>query len=263
MLTTVVVQHRGRMPPNPLLSPEPSAVVLAGDWDANTGRACEVLQLASSRGIRVVLQLGDFGFAAENGWGEAFLDAVSRRCVQADVDVFFVDGNHEDFPELLRLPIDRETGLRQVARRVYHLPRTLRWVWHGATWMALGGAHSIDRRDRREGVSWWPDEHLTDADVARAVGAGPVDAIIAHDAPDGVDIPGLWPADSVPASEAAAAQRHRQQVGHVVEQTQPAVLFHGHYHVRYTAVRGHTKVVGLADDSAPLRDHCSILDLTR
>lgn len=129
--------------------------------------------------------------------------------------------------------------------------------------MALGGAHSMDRRDRREGVSWWPDEHLTDADVARAVGAGPVDAIIAHDAPDGIDIPGLWPTDSVPASDAAAAQRHRQHVGHVVEQTQPAVLFHGHDHVRYTAVRGHTKVVGLADDSAPLRDHCSILDLTR
>lgn len=108
------------MPPNPLLSPQPSAVVLSGDWDANTGRACEVLRLASSRGIRVVLQLGDFGFAAENGWGEVFLAAVSRRCVQEDVDVFFVDGNHEDFPELLCLPIDRETGLRQVARRVYH-----------------------------------------------------------------------------------------------------------------------------------------------
>ena len=121
----------------------------------------------------------------------------------------------------------------------------------------------MDRRDRREGMSWWPEEHLTDDDVAHAVGAGPVDAIVAHDAPDGVEIPGLWPADSVPASEADAAQRHRQRVGHVVDQTRPAVFFHGHYHVRYTALRGYTKVVGLADDGAPLREHCRILDLTR
>lgn len=247
---------------NLLLLPEPTAVLLAGDWDANPGRAADVIRFASRRGVRVVLQLGDFGFATD-GWGTTFLETVSNACLEEDVTVFFVDGNHEFFPGLYRLPIDGVTGLRQVAERVYHLPRGARWVWHGATWMALGGAHSMDRRDRRAGVSWWPEERLTDDDVAHAISAGPVDAIIAHDAPDGVDVPGLWSPSSVPASEAAAAQRNRERVGRVVDATGPAVLFHGHYHVKYNGSRGYTRVVGLADDGAALPDHCMILDLMR
>ena len=184
------------------------------------------------------------------------------------------------------MPIDPATGLRPIRPHIFHLPRGLRWRWHGKTWMALGGAHSVDRPMRKPGVSWWPEERLTAADVSHAISGGPVDVIVAHDAPDGYEIPGL-PGGFPPAELyqadlhrqpriglpqqglVARAHLHRQLVGEVVDATAPTVLFHGHYHVRYTAYRGETRVVGLADDSGNLADDSGnfvksamLLDLT-
>ncbi len=126
--------------------------------------------------------------------------------------------------------------------------------------MALDGAHSVDRLNRRKGKSWWPQEHLSDDDLAAAIGPGHVDVILTHDAPDNVDIPGLTPG-AFPASEIATGDWHRARVGRVVDATTPEVLFHGHYHVRYTADRGSTAIVGLACDSSPMVEHVVVLDL--
>lgn len=241
--------------------PGPDRIVLAGDWDANIHRACSVVQYAGLRAISTVVQLGDFGYGTPGGWSTRFLDAVEAACAQHCVTVLFIDGNHEYFPGLNALPIDPDTGLREIRPHIHHLPRGLRWTWHDTTWMALGGAHSVDRFARKEGVSWWPEEHLTAADVARAIDPGPVDVIISHDAPAGVLIPGLT-STGFPAAEIAAADRHRDLVAAVVDATSPALVFHGHYHTRYSGLRGTTTIIGLADDSAPLNENSLVLNLT-
>ncbi len=68
--------------------------------------------------------------------------------------------------------------------------------------------------------------------------------IAAHDCADRVPIPGL------------------------VEGAWPEALLHGHYHVRYDAIRalpggGQTAIVGLAGDSSSTRDNTLLLDLRR
>lgn len=245
---------------NPLAEPGPAAVMLAGDWHGNTHRACTTIWSAALRGIRAVIQLGDFGYWTPGSGTERYLSAVEEACTTHDVMLLVVDGNHEYFPGLLALPVDPDTGLRQISPHIFHLPRGLRWNWHGFTWMALGGAHSVDRHMRKEGVSWWPQEHLSDDDVVRATAGGPVDVIVSHDAPAGVHIPGL-PSDSFPPSQIAAADEHRARVGAVVDATRPALMFHGHYHIRYSAWRGNTHVFGLADDGSSTRDNTLILNL--
>lgn len=244
-----------------LNAPGPDRIVLAGDWDANTHRACSVVQYAAIRGISTVVQLGDFGIATGGEWLTRFLDALEVACDRYGVTVVFLDGNHEYYPDLTAIPVDQATGMRMVRPHVYHLPRGLRWRWHDTTWMALGGAHSIDRPDRKEGVSWWPAEHLTADDVHRAIAPGPVDVMLCHDAPSGAPIPGLSP-KGFPAAQIAAADRHRDLLATVVDATRPALLFHGHYHIRYDGLRGSTTVIGLADDSAPLDENTLVLNLT-
>lgn len=246
---------------SPLTPPGPDRIVLAGDWDANTHRACSVVQYAGIREISTVVQLGDFGIATGGEWLTRFLDALDAACAQYAVTVLVVDGNHEHFPSLKAIPIDPATGMRPLRPHVHHLPRGLRWRWHDTTWMALGGAHSIDRPDRKEGVSWWPDEHLTDDEVHDAIAPGPVDVMLCHDAPAGAPIPGLSPT-GFPAAQIAAADRHRELVAHVVDATSPALLFHGHYHIRYSGLRHNTTIIGLADDSAPLNENILVLNLT-
>jgi hypothetical protein len=91
--------------------------------------------------------------------------------------------------------------------------------------------------------------------------------IAAHDCADRVPIPGLvegaWPEAQIVDAEA-----HRYLVGTVVDATRPGVLLHGHYHVRYDAIRalpggGQTAIVGLAGDSSSTRDNTLLLDLRR
>ncbi|MCH9734101.1 MAG: metallophosphoesterase [Actinomycetia bacterium] len=244
----------------PAIPVDPGRVVLAGDWHGNTNRAVSVIQSAGMRGITTVVHLGDFGFWTPGAWTDRFLAAVEKACAAYGVTLLWVDGNHECFPSLYERPIDEDTGLRPISEHVAHLPRGLRWTWHGRSWMALGGAHSPDRQMRKEGKSWWPQEHLSDADIETATAPGHVDVIVAHDAPDEVDIPGLTPG-AFPAAEIAASEEHRRRVGEVVDATTPELFFHGHYHVRYTARRGRTLVVGLADDGSPPVDNMALLNL--
>lgn len=245
----------------------PERVLLAGDWHGNLAWAQGVIEHAGTRGIPVIVHLGDFGFWVPGYLTDQFLTGVEQACADAGVTLLWVDGNHEDHGSLNRIPLDPDTGVRVISEHVIHLPRGFRWTWFGKTWMALGGAHSVDRQDRIPGRSWWPEEHLSDDEVRRAIAGGPVDVIVAHDAPDRVSVPGLIPG-RFPLREVAIGDRHREKVGEVVDATRPAVLFHGHYHVRYEARRslpeqGSTAIIGLADDSssAVLSDNAVVLAL--
>ena len=242
----------------------PPKVLLAGDWHGNTRRAEAVIAVAGQQDIPVVLHLGDFGFWTPGQGTDSYLAAVNRACVEHNVTLLWVDGNHEDIPTLNSLPLN-EDGVRRIRSNVLHLPRGFRWDWHGDTWMALGGAHSVDTHMRKEGVSVWQEEHLSDEDVEYASRPGGVDVMVCHDCPDGVYIPGLR-SGQFPAVQIRRAEEHRELLGAVANAVKPKMLFHGHYHVRYSGTRqlpggGDTLVYGLADDMSHLLDNILVLDL--
>lgn len=205
-------------------------VFVAGDWHGNEAAAVWSIKQAARKGVNTILHTGDFGIWPGQR-GENFLKVVEKSLLENDVELYFVDGNHEDFPQLLALPLNAE-GVRKVRENLYHLPRGFRWTWQGLTFLALGGATSVDRPHRVEFFSWWKEESLTLKDVYTAANGGPADVLITHDAPAGVHIPGLH--NNWDASELARARRHQELLLQVVESVQPTHLFHGHFHVRYT-----------------------------
>ena len=231
----------------------PRLVGLAGDWHGNVGQGCAAILQVAAHDADVIVHLGDFGFWRDDVTTRNFLRDVERVLAEGDLTLVWIDGNHEDHARLNNLPVDEVTGLRRISDRIWHLPRGYRWVWHATTWMALGGAHSVDRQSRTPGLSWWPEETLTDAEIAYAKRPGPVDVMVCHDAPSADLVPVLnsshWPEEEVRASEA-----HQAKVRDVVETVQPSVLYHGHFHTRYEAdfiyESGQTHVVGLADGGA-------------
>jgi hypothetical protein len=128
--------------------------------------------------------------------------------------------------------------------------------------MAVGGAVSVDKRDRQEGISWWPEETLSDEEVGYAsrFDGTPVDVVLAHDCPRGVDIPGvgpdnknavrgIWPPDAL-----YQADIHRDKMWQVWQHTRPDTWIHGHYHIPYVSYLAtgvhepHTKFIGLGSD---------------
>lgn len=246
---------------------DPGFVTFAGDWHGDTAFARQVVDLAPAgpSGVRVVLQLGDFGVWPGQG-GADYLDALAVHLERTNGVLLFVDGNHEDHVQLNGFPL-RPDGLRVLRPRLYHLPRGFRWRWHGRTWLALGGAHSIDRNSRTEGVDWWPGETPTAEEFANARTGGPADYMVTHDAPAGVSIRGIRdPEIGQPKQlfeELVIEAEYRRLLREVVDTVRPSWLLHGHYHTRHEAlldlgggqvctVAGMAKTSGLAENTMTL-----------
>lgn len=233
----------------------PDRIAFIGDVGEDWGFGSRALTYAADRGATVALQCGDFGYWPHS---QAFLAGMSAVACTLGIPLLWVDGNHEHHPELTALPIDPATGLRPIAPGIWHLPRGFRWTWGSVRFLALGGAHSVDRAGRYPGATWFPEERLGWSDIQRALAGGPVDVMVTHDAPAGVDIPGLRPQD-FPAADIRSADAHRDVIRSIVDELRPRWLLHGHYHVRYVdelVGDGYRCTVrGLADNRASMLAH--------
>jgi len=72
----------------------------------------------------------------------------------------FVDGNHDDFEWLSKLPIeDKFNGkVGRASENIFHLRRGEVYNIGWSTFFVMGGAHSIDKQLRTFGIDWWPQE---------------------------------------------------------------------------------------------------------
>jgi hypothetical protein len=228
-------------------------VLLCGDWHGNSQFARKSFAYARKHDCDVIIQLGDFGI-----WpglaGEIFREDISAYA--GTIPLFFIDGNHEDFSWLNAQPLDAD-GLRPLARGLTHIPRGFRWTdIAGETWLALGGATSLDRPQRTQGVSWWSEEEITLEQSYAAVAGGHADIMLTHDCPTGTDIPGIYHRQYVPywdRIELERAWNHRDNLRRIVEEIRPSTLYHGHFHTRYSGklvADYDCTVIGLADDSS-------------
>jgi hypothetical protein len=253
-----------------LVTPE-KRFLCAGDWHGNWTQAEKVLDFAIEQDIKVIVQLGDFGIWQDD---KPFLTKLQKKLHNNDLWLYFIDGNHEDFDRLYAKPI-REDGLRRVRDRIFHLPRGFRWNWGGISFLALGGAASIDKKFRREGRSWWRQELIDDEDVRLAIYDGIVDVMLTHDSPASApnaivdDAQGQMQAGSYFGWDAMEyCSDHRERLRDVTDILVPKIILHGHYHryMRYDFTHmgffeEPCTIIGLDEGSARLFEHTAIFDL--
>ncbi len=208
-------------------------LLLVGDSHANTTWwAQAVVPTALRCRAERIIQLGDFGYWPRHTKGRRFLATVAAGAERSRIPVDFIDGNHEDHESLTR----RATAPYEVAPGVRHLPRGYRFELGGVRFLALGGAHSVDRRLRKVGVNWFADETLDLTDLERAEVGAPVDVVLAHDTFTGYDLPASLAVADIPewlAREFASSRAHRDLVRTVIDSVGPTLVVHGHYHARY------------------------------
>ncbi|WP_246081774.1 metallophosphoesterase [Nocardioides litoris] len=228
-------------------------VGLVGDLEGERDAAVRWLRALGNRGdVQVVFQLGDlrFGMGPEP---QAYLAAIDQVCARYDLELYGINGNHENWDELDRrwrapASVDAEGRLAPLAvtDRVTLLPRGHRWSLGGRTFVALGGAPSINRHLLTEGVDWWPSEVVLDEHVDAVVAGGYADVMLTHDSPSAPwctppvaeilrrnadDNPSDWPQSSLDDAEEGLARMTRAVLG-----VRPAFLAHGHFHVAGEAV---------------------------
>ncbi len=185
----------------------------------------------------------------------------------AGLHLIFIDGNHENHREL-RSQLPDESGFSPIRPHLWWAPRGQRWKWHGVSFLALGGAVSLDRRMRVAGRSWWPEEATTEEDLQRAIGAGHADVMLTHDAPEGVLDPDLLRIRSsisparwailkriIGAEDLARSRANRELLRRATEAVSPRWLFHGHHHLRHEsyldlASGRKVRVIGLDRDGS-------------
>lgn len=135
----------------------------------------------------VVIVCGDFGYVLTCDYGEKkWLDALSRK----PYTVCFVDGNHENFPEIFKYPEEEWCGgkIHRIRQNVIHLMRGQVYEIEGKKFFTMGGAFSTDREFRELGKTYWEEEIPTQQECDEAIknlarAKMSVDYVITHNAP--------------------------------------------------------------------------------
>lgn len=188
-----------------------------------------------------VIVAGDFGGVWSNKTLEEDLNYFSRL----PFTILFVDGNHENFDILESFPIEKWKGgkVHKIRPDIIHLMRGQIYEIEEKTIFTFGGATSIDKDYRIEGISWWsrelPSYEELDEGIANLKRYGnKVDYIVTHSCGQR--------ALTYPQLRIAAGVKIASPESHLLSNFEDAVDFRhwyfGHFHIdahlsdKYTAL---------------------------
>lgn len=114
-----------------------------------------------------VIIAGDFGGV----WSTKNLDDTLSKYCELPFTVLFVDGNHENYDLLNKYPVQQWNSgeVQFIKEDIIHLMRGQVFSIDGNNIFTFGGATSIDKTFRKEGVSWWKEEVPTFKDLDTAI----------------------------------------------------------------------------------------------
>lgn len=148
--------------------------------------------------------------------------------------IYVTLGNHEPWSDITPLFNQQPGAAVRVSELTWLLPRPARLTIGGRAILSLGGAASVDKAQRREGADWWPDEAITDEQVAAAIAGGPVDLMLAHESPANTPVRPfreiLSDPQGLPEAARTAAAASRARVSKAWDAVRPELLLHGHMH---------------------------------
>ena len=163
---------------------------ITGDTHGNFDRILKWTETAKpNKDKDFLFILGDFGYIWDNkrtSFEKDNLDFIS--CLP--FTTLFIDGNHENHERLNSMRVVNFSGgkAHKVYDSIYHLMRGQVYEIAGKRIFTFGGASSIDKHLRTEGISWWKEEEFNYCEANTAyenlnnVG-WEVDYVLTHSAP--------------------------------------------------------------------------------
>jgi hypothetical protein len=205
-------------------------VAVCGDWHGNIGwvRTLSRVLPALAPDVTTILQLGDW-------WIDP--DLVDEALADTNINRIYVTlGNHEPWADVTPLLNERPGSAVRVSKSTWLLPRPARLTIGGRSVVSLGGAASVDRLWRIAGAGWWPDERISDENVAAAIAGGPADLMLTHEAPARTPVRAVQEVlrsnpMGFPDETLAESAQSRERVAQVWDAVRPELLMHGHMHV--------------------------------
>lgn len=177
--------------------------------------------------VTTVLQLGDW--AMDPDTTDEALDGTGIE------RIYVTMGNHDRWDQATPLFNAHPGAAIRVSDITWLLPRPARLRIGGRDVLSLGGAVSVDRAWRQEGVNYWKEEEITSEHVKAAIAGGPADLMLTHEPPAGTPVravreilrtnPMGFPDDALRDSATS-----RVRVAKVWNIVYPELLIHGHMH---------------------------------
>lgn len=231
-------------------------VAIAGDWHGNAYWAeITVPKIAAQLGdqpFKVMYHLGDFGYWPGK-FGKGYRARLDKVLDDHDMTLQFIDGNHENHHMLISIGNKDGGSLVPVGDNIFWMRRGHRFILGGNEWLAMGGAASVDRSYREEGISWFPEELITDEQRDLAIELGHADVMLTHDRPSKAPI--TFPHSNWPEKDLAISEAHREKLQDIVDAVQPSWIMHGHEHMAlegtYDFGYGPVRVNGFNCDGCP------------
>jgi len=133
-----------------------------------------------------LIVLGDFGLVWNNQ-SNTSLDILEAF----NTEIYFLDGNHENFDMLEQYPIIEKHG-----GKVSVIRKNIFWLRRGEIYnidnnkiLTVGGAFSIDKCYRVEYISWWKQEEINFEEIQNTLSNlnkhnNQVDYILTHTCPN-------------------------------------------------------------------------------
>lgn len=160
------------------------------------------------------------------------VEKETRRILrELPVTVLFIDGNHEHHERLNDYPVDEWMGgkVHFIEPEIIHLMRGQVYDIDGTRFFTFGGAYSVDRYVRTEGIDWFPEEIPSREEYEEGLDnlekcGYRVDYIITHTAPSEVAAALGYGEESL---DEVALRRYLQQIA---DETEYNLWFFGHFH---------------------------------
>ncbi len=138
------------------------------------------------RDTDILLIAGDAGYV----WDESYIYDINSLQQIFPGTVAFIDGNHENHELLNSMEVSMWNGgkVHKLGERVFHLMRGEIYSIYGNNFFTFGGARSVDKDRRKDGVSWWKEEEPTNSEIEygkeRLLNyADKIDYVITHETP--------------------------------------------------------------------------------
>lgn len=204
------------------------------------------MQVARELGADRMIIVGDFGMWPGVG-GIQFLDDLNRMAHHNNIDVYALIGNHDDHTQWewwIDGGVKDASGFTYVRDRVKIAPKVHMWKWggkkHSKRFAIAGGAISIDRQWRTEGLSYWSDEAFGDKHLNSVLSYGgpKIDYLLTHDCSD------MSP-HGFALKVDYESQQNRLRIDKAINHLKPRMHFHGHMHRKYDWINGETRTYGL------------------
>lgn len=240
-----------------------SKTAFLGDLHGNTNNAYKLIDFIMEHdNPDLLIQVGDMGVMGE--LFEKYLNKLNKKLESYNIELWFIDGNHENFNWLLN-KVKNPHGLNSITSKIKYIPRGTMLTLGKKNFYFCGGAFSIDKFMRTIYKSWWPQEILSKEETEELINYYnenysnyKIDYFISHDTP----LFEHYQDDSIFMNQSDFYEdySHKINLRKIYELTKAPKIIHGHYHRFNKFIQDGVENITLNCDGSPFTEQYTIVE---